>query len=153
MKQKMIDSLNYECNGVVISFKPLSNHERTKYEFLIEGDKELTNKLKSCVKNKTVTKSSIPYCSKALFEIIEEGMFPVLISKDMLKELFLDFEVQFDEDPIFKIEDISIKNKPLFNATVKDYDQLNYFSGKGRTKDEARGRALIELLKSYDTVN
>ncbi len=147
MEQRKLNSLRYKCNDVIITFKIVPTKSSVqKYSFSVDGDKDLTKKLRDSVKNKTVTFESIPYCSAALFEIIEKNSFSVLISRDEQVRLFKAFVEKFKTEPVFETEDIGKLNAPQFRVTVTNPDSLQSTTKEGRTVDEASALVLKQIL-------
>ncbi len=148
---KVIDQFTYEESGVTITFKvvPLQGNQTTKkYAFAVDGDEALTEKLLLSVKNKEVTLGSIPYCAKALFEIIKNNIFSVLISDEEYRLLYEKFLKEFNGMPAFDVKDISVKNNPRFSAKILNNGVPPTNTGEGRTKQEAKGRALETLFET-----
>lgn len=144
-----LSNWRYSDNGVTILFTFSSGKGYEVYTFSVEGDEEMTKKLRDSVKKKEVGFSSIHPCALALFEIIKDGEFPKYYTQDEIESLYDDFrEINADNDPEFFVvmSESSTKTKPCFIATLQGVE--GRFSGKGRTKDQARAVAVKDYLES-----
>jgi hypothetical protein len=153
---KQVNHFEWEQNGKTIVFNLVpsqGNETEPRYGFEVKDDAEVTEKLMLSVKNKRIMAKWIPLCAKALFEIIEKGTFTVLISEEERLSMVEEFEAMAGEYPLYDIKDIRTKNNPLFSATLTNNDLPNVEPGQGRTKDEARARALKNFFTQKFLIN
>ncbi len=146
-RMRKIGETSYQQNGIIIDFECLG---KDKYSFKVRGDKQTTRKLLLSVKRTRVSERYFWPCAKAIFTIIEKGEYPELIPEERLGDMIEDFFLEFNEDPKFKIKNISKANDPLHIAEI-EYTRLDIFfhpkQGKGRTVNEAKARCLESFFK------
>lgn len=151
---KNIDSFNYSNDGITITFKetPISQYAVVKmYSFSIIGDEEMTKKLRDSVKKKEVFFKAIPLCAAALFEIIKEGKFIKLYTREELETLIDDFGDIFG-NPWFAIGEFTTSpSKPWFKVVLRNSNPM--FLGEGRTVDQAKAEALVAYFQYYKVYN
>ena len=88
------NEFSYTENGVTIIFNELPKAEYQKepyFEFEVQDDPELTEKLLKSVINTRVKRGSIFDCSLALFEIIASGEFEEVTTEKRTKAAFENF--------------------------------------------------------------
>ncbi len=138
---------NYEFDGVTITFIKIGKkmNGSSRFTFEVIGDPELTQKLNKSVKATKVQFKGIPFAAEALFQIIRQGEFKELIPHNEWVEMKEKFHEYFDKYPKFEITDISTVI-PKFHATIIHPALQVEFYGIGRTKTEAKAKALKKLL-------
>lgn len=142
-----LTELSYEENGVVIVFTELfkeAPHLESYYEFEVEGDTELTEKLRKAVMNKRVSHTYLFDCASSLFEIIRSGDFEEAATIDRATSAFNKFVILIDEDPKFMVKKISThpprSKVTLFNCKglkgVITAESRNVLTAKVKTVEE-----------------
>ena len=146
--------LRFEENGKTIIFTTIplkGDSAHQKYSFAVENDDELTQKLLRCVKSHSVEENYLHLCAKALFEIIKENVFTVLVTTEDFNNLVETFYEEHFVKPLFDIHDRTKPNRPWFRAKLLNGDNGEKISmaGKGRTKQQAKALALQNYFKWY----
>lgn len=142
-----LTELSYEENGVVIVFTELPKeapHLESYYEFEVQGDTELTEKLRKAVMNKRVTYTYFFECASALFEIIKSGDFEEVPTYDYAQCIFAKFEKLTHQEPKFVVKKISThpprSKVTLFNCKglkgVITAESRNVLTAKVKTVEE-----------------
>jgi hypothetical protein len=146
-----INDLKYEMSGKTIVFTTSAwhpNDDEEMYDFSVEGDTELTQKLLNAVKKKRVEYESIFYCATALFEIIRKKAFTPLASRTETTALFEKFQKAYGANAIFDIDNLSSPNFPRFIAELFLRNE-SVSIGEGRSKQQAKTDA---LKKHFDFI-
>ena len=145
---RKLSTLEFEENGKTIIFTavPLNEGENVqyqKYSFAVKDDDVLSQKLLSCVKSKSTTFNYLWDCAKALFNIIEENVFTILVTQKEYVTLEEMFYAECGEEPEFAVSNNSKdKHKPQFKSLLMNAESDEAFTGEGRTKQQACAIAL-----------
>lgn len=142
-----LTELSYEENGVVIVFTELPKeapHLESYYEFEVQGDTALTEKLLKAVMNKRVSHTYLFDCASSLFEIIRSGDFEEVPAYDYAKQVFAKFEHSTGEEPKFLIKKIS-------THPPRSMVRLLNSNGLGAIKAEARNilTAKVKVVNEF----
>ena len=145
-----LTELSYEENGVVIVFTELPKeapHLESYYEFEVQGDTELTEKLRKAVMNKRVTYTYFFECASALFEIIKSGDFEEVPTYDYAKQVFAKFEKLAGEEPKFVVKKTSTHPPRRMVKILNSIGLKKVITAEARNALTAKVKAVEEYIK------
>ncbi len=143
------NEFSYTENGVTIIFNELPKAEYQKepyFEFEVQDDPELTEKLLKSVINTRVRSLFFFECAQALFSIITSGEFEEVTTEERTKAAFENFEELTNEGPRFIVKKIST-NPPRSKVTL-----MNSYGLKG-IEAEARNVLTAKVLTLEKYIN
>ena len=147
-----ISEFCYEENEIKIVFTELPKeapHLESFYEFEVEGDTELTDKLRKAVMNKRVTYEFFFECASSLFEIIRSGDFEEVPTKERVDAAFAKFKELAMDDPKFMVKKIST-HPPRSIVMLLNSNGLGVIRAEARNALTAKVKAIEELITRMD---
>ena len=145
---KKINQYTYiDDKGNIIEFyacalKPEQKVQR--YAFRIKDNEELTSYILAATKEHEVKKNNIFYCVLVILTLINGCDLKKISKGTDVMNLFNDFQKRFKENPEFEIIDNSKPGEPSYTAIL--INASTDCSGTGRTKQDARAKALEGLF-------
>jgi hypothetical protein len=140
----------YEENGLKIVFTELPKeapHLESFYEFEVQGDTELTDKVRKAVMNKRVTYSYFFECASALFEIIKSGDFEEVPAYDYAKQVFAKFEKLTGEEPKLVVKKTSTHPPRRIAMILNCIGLKKVITADARNSLTAKVKAVEEYIK------
>ena len=140
----------YEENGLKIVFTELPKeapHLESFYEFEVQGDTELTDKVRKAVMNKRVTYSYFFECASALFEIIKSGDFEEVPAYDYAKQVFAQNKKFTAEEPNHAVKKTSTHPPRRIAMILNCIGLKKVITADARNSLTAKVKAVEEYIK------